>query len=269
MKTKPTRWTENDLVVLRRLYPRCSQREMAILLGRPRTAIASKAKMLRIRRIRPNYRPWTTAQTSLLRRLYPHRPTAEVTGQVGHSFAATYGRAHKLGLAKTEAYLASPEACRLRRGDNVGAAWRFRPGHVPANKGLRRPGWARGRMAQTQFQPGNRPQTWVPIGSTRLMQGYLQRKITDTGYSPRDWVGVHVLLWVKAHGPVPPGHVVAFRDGNKRHIALDNLELISRRELMSRNTIHHLPPELKQTIKQLGLLRRRIRKTEEAINAQK
>ena len=239
------------------------------MMGRSRTAVASKAKVLRIRRIRSNYRPWTGAQIKLMRRFYPHRPTCEVAPLVGHSPASTYNRARKLSLAKTEAYLASPGCHRLRPGHNRGIATRFPPGHVPANKGLRRPGWTAGRMAETQFQPGNRPHTWRPIGSTRLMQGYLQRKITDTGYSPRDWVGVHILLWVKAHGPVPPGHVVAFRDGNKRHIVLDNLELISRRELMSRNTIHHLPPELKQTIKQLGLLRRRIRKTEEAINAQK
>lgn len=169
-----------------------------------------------------------------------------------------------MGLKKSEAYLASPAACRLRRGDNVGAAHRFAPGHVPANKGLRRPGWSRGRMAETQFKPGNKPHTWKPVGSTRYSKdGYLQRKVSETGYPPRDWVGEHILMWQKAHGPVPPGFAVCFRDGNKTHRTLDNFELISRAELMRRNTIHNFPPDLTDVIRLNGALRRRLRKLDE------
>nr|WP_288356107.1 HNH endonuclease signature motif containing protein [uncultured Pseudomonas sp.] len=85
-------------------------------------------------------------------------------------------------------------------------------------------------------------------------EGYLQRKVTDTGYPPRDWKGVHILLWEEAHGPVPSGHCLAFRDGNKRNITLENLELITRAERMRRNTIHRYPPELKGAIRTLGRL---------------
>jgi hypothetical protein len=46
-----------------------------------------------------------------------------------------------MGLRKSAEYLAGPEACRLQRGDSVGARTRFSAGHVPANKGLRRPGY--------------------------------------------------------------------------------------------------------------------------------
>jgi len=172
-----------------------------------------------------------------------------------------------MGLRKSVEYLAGPEACRLRRGDNVGAGTRFRPGHVPVNKGTRRPGYSPGRMAKTQFKPGSKPHTWRPIGTTRLSKdGYLQRKISDTGDSLSDWVGVHILVWREAHGPVPKGFAVAFKDRNRTHITLDNLELISRRELMQRNTIHNYPPELAEVIRLGGALKRKLRRIDEEQN---
>jgi hypothetical protein len=120
-------------------------------------------------------------------------------------------------------------------------------------------------MAETQFRKGSRPHTWQPIGATRITDdGYLQRKVTDTGYTPRDWVGEHVLLWTAAHGAPPPGHAVIFRDGDKRHVSLENLELVSRADLMRRNSIHAvLPPGLKAAVFQLGILRRALRRLEE------
>lgn len=192
--------------------------------------------------------------------------------RLARSVSAIYGRAAALGLHKSAEYLTSPDACRLRRGDQVGASSRFLRGHVPANKGLRRPGWSPGRMAETQFKPGVKPRTWKPIGSTRFTKdGYLQRKVSDTGYPPRDWVGEHTLLWEKAHGPIPKGHALVFKDRNKGNrnkgnIYLDNLELITRRELMRRNTIHNYPPELADVIRLGAALKRQLRRRREEQN---
>lgn len=209
-------------------------------------------------------RPWQNWELRLLVRQYPHCQTATLARTLKRSITSVYQRALLSGLHKSEEYLASAAACRLRRGDNVGAAHRFTPGHIPANKGLRRPGWSSGRMSETQFKPGGKPHTWRPIGSTRLSKdGYLQRKVSDTGHPPRDWVGVHLLLWQEAHGPVPPGFAVCFKDGDKTHLVLENFELISRCELMLRNTIHRFPPELSEAIRLNGALRRRIRRLHE------
>lgn len=170
-----------------------------------------------------------------------------------------------LGVKKSAAYLASPEACRLRRGDNVGAAYRFTPGHVPANKGLRRPGWFRGRMKETQFRKGERRgaavELWKPIGTERISKdGYLERKVNDDLPRQRRWRAVHLLLWESTHGPVPKGHAIAFKNGDRTDIRLDNLECISRRELMSRNTVHNLPKPLAGAVQLLGALNRQIRR---------
>jgi hypothetical protein len=74
----------------------------------------------------------------------------------------------------------------------------------------------------------------------------------------RRWRAVHLILWESAHGPLPPNHAVAFKNGDKADIRLDNLELITRRELMARNTVHNLPKPVAQAIQLLGQVRRQI-----------
>lgn len=92
---------------------------------------------------RAGRRCWTRKDDKQLRALYPDLPTADVAKQLGRTYTAICGRAGNLGLHKSAAYLASPAACRLRRGDNPGIPHRYPKGHVPANKGLRRPGYSR------------------------------------------------------------------------------------------------------------------------------
>lgn len=121
---------------------------------------------------------------------------------------------------------------------------------------------ARGRSSETQFKKGQKPHTWLPVGSTRVSaDGYLQRKISDTGY-PRDWKSIHILLWEEHVGPIPTGHCVCFKDNNKQNVVIDNLELITRAERMRRNSIHRYPPELKSAIRVISKLKRTIQEVE-------
>lgn len=220
-------------------------------------------------RYRAGKRLWSHEDERALRARYPHEPTAALARDLRRTVAATYGRAQILGLAKTTAYMASPAACRLRRGDNVGAAYRFRPGHVPANKGLRRPGWGPGRMRETQFKPGTRSgiavELYRPIGTERVSKdGYLERKINDDFPLQRRWRAVHLLLWEAARGPVPAGHVIAFRNRDKRDVRIENLECITLRDHMLRNSVHNLPEPLARTVQLLGALNRHIRRKAKA-----
>ena len=206
-----------------------------------------------------NGNPWKLNEIEKLKNLYPDTPTIELATLFGRPAYSIYNKAYQLGLAKSETYLESPAACRLRRGDNVGKAFRFEKGHVPANKGYRRPGFSPGRMGETQFKKGGKPHTWLPIGSERIADGYLQRKVTDTGYGPRDWQPVHRLLWEENNGPIPPGHVVKFIDGDRGNIVLSNLRLVSRSELGRQNVMwNRYPHELAETIQLAGALKRKI-----------
>jgi hypothetical protein len=40
------------------------------------------------------------------------------------------------------------------------------------------------------------------------------------------------MIWEAANGPVPKGHVILCADGNRHNIDLDNLLLVSRKELV-------------------------------------
>ncbi len=101
----------------------------------------------------------------------------------------------------------------------------FKKGHTPFNKGMK--GLNIGGE-QTQFKPGHRPHNYMPVGSERINgDGYIDIKIAD----PNKWKGKYIIIWEEANGPVPEGHVVIFADCNKKNVVLDNLILVSRREL--------------------------------------
>ncbi len=209
-------------------------------------------------------RHWSAEETEILVREYADTPTAALAARFARPLQQVYAKATSLGLRKSEAYLASPHACRLRRGDHVGAPTRFKPGHVPANKGLRRPGWYAGRMLETQFKKGTlngrAARLYVPIGTERLSkEGYLQRKFTNELRGAQRWKHVHVILWEERYGPVPKGYAVKFIDGDRRHVAIDNLCLVSRRDLAAMNRIWTLyPRELALAIQLQGQLKRKI-----------
>jgi hypothetical protein len=200
-------------------------------------------------------RPWTKAEDKLMRKLYPHKPTAEIAKALGRSASSVYQHSAVLGLRKTEAALR--EFGRRLDGKHI-VGHRFKKGHKTWNSGMK--GWqAGGRAKQTQFKHGSKPQTWVPIGTERTdSRGYLKRKVADTGNRRKDWKWVHVLLWEKFRGPIPQGHFVVFKNRNNSDIRLKNLVLVDRAENAKRNTIYRYPPELVRTIKTLAKLRRRI-----------
>ena len=211
-----------------------------------------------------NGRSWTPEEDAVMRELYPDTPTATIAKRLRRSPSSVYARAGTLGLSKSDTYLASPHACRLRRGDGIGAHARFKPGHEPWNKG--RSYAAGGRSPETRFKAGNRPQTWVPVGTlAEDADGYLKRKVRDDaprGISRKNWVFVHRELWEKHQGPIPPGHSVVFRNGDKKDIRIENLELVTRAELLARNTIHNLLKPLAQAIQLKGAIKRKLRRIE-------
>jgi hypothetical protein len=208
-----------------------------------------------------NGRFWAANEDDLLRRLYANTRTSEIVKSLpGRSLTMVYQRAAKIGLRKSAKFLASPDACRLRPGDNVGAAFRFKKGQVPANKGLRSPGWFSGRMRETQFKKGDRTgaaaRNWRPIGTVLIdSDGYQRIKVREhrggehSGFgNTKIWPLLQRYVWERARGPIPPGHAVIFKNGDKQDCVIGNLECLSRAELMRRNTIHRLPAPLKEVI---------------------
>jgi len=200
---------------------------------------------------------WTADEIATLRSRYPDERTEDIVLDLGRTLKQVYSMAKNLGIKKSQAYLNSPDACRLRRGDQIGRSTQFPKGHVPANKGLK--GVCAPGCIPTQFKKGNKPHTWLPIGSERLSkEGYLQRKLTDTGVTRRDYVPVHHIIWREAGREIPEGYRLTFKDGNKQNIVLENLELVSIADLMRRNSIHNYGPEIALLVQLSGRITHKI-----------
>ena len=103
---------------------------------------------------------------------------------------------------------------------------------------------------------------WQPVGATRIKDGYLERKINDGMPIHRRWRGEHLVIWEAVNGPLPKGHAIVFRDGERTHITLENLELVSRRELMRRNTVHRWGEEIARLVQLKGAITRQLNKQE-------
>ena len=201
---------------------------------------------------------WTPAQDAELRRLYPHAPTIDVAQQIGRTLASTYERAGLLGMVKTAEYRASPAAHRF--DGNKGMGTRFVKGHVPANKGLRRPGWSAGRMKETQFQKGNYSKRLDPdiyaVGALRInAAGGLDIKFKE---GLRSWECMARFVWRTERGPIPKNGVIRTINGDQHDTRIENLRLTSRGELMAENTYHKYPHEITRLIQLRAALNRQI-----------
>jgi hypothetical protein len=107
------------------------------------------------------------------------------------------------------------------------------------------------------------PHNYRPLGSERMVDGFVQRKMTETGYPPRDWVPVHHIVWQDAgFGKVPKDMALTFRDGDRTNFAVENLELISRAELMRRNSVHNYGQEIAKLVQLRGAIIRQINRRE-------
>jgi len=201
---------------------------------------------------------WTDAEIWRFLALYPDASNASLARRFQRTLPSITAMSGVIGVHKSAEYLARLNRRLGRRLQKFGRAYRFPPGHVPSTLGLRRPGWAPGRMRETQFQKGHQRNFTFEIGALRLnADGIVDMKIRHAPGATA-WRAFHRILWEDAHGPVPPGHIVRFRDGDRFNLDLDNFELISFENNMRRNSIHNLPAPLKTTIHALGVLRRKL-----------
>lgn len=210
------------------------------------------------RKNRPRH-TWTAEQIETMRARYPHEPSQKIADDFGLRLVQVYAKAYQLRLSKTPEALES-FGHRLQPGSRVGVQHRFKPGHAGYGHSLA------GKRAQqhpnviaTRFQPGHKPQTWVPVGTYAWSkEGYLKRKVADTKPSRHGWELEHRLIWMAYHGEIPQGFAVCFKDGDRTHVHLDNLELRARADIARANSIHNLPKPIADVLRLKGALNRSI-----------
>ncbi len=199
-----------------------------------------------------NGNQWTPAQIKALRKRYPHERTADIVEEVGHPITSIYHKAAQLGITKTTEFMKGEASGRLVGGEK-GIRNRFQKGHKTWNKGMK--GLQIGGV-ETRFEKGHKPRNQKPVGTVVIRtDGYMQTKIAE----PNVWKLTHHLVWEQA-GNTPPMHpfVLRFKDGNQQNCTIGNLELSSKVEMMEKNSVQTLPPDLRKAIQLHGVLLRRI-----------
>lgn len=202
-------------------------------------------------RLIKHYRVLSREQLQFLREWYPKCFIPELTERLNAEFGTAF---------KTNQVVAAISNNRIKSGRDMG----FKPGNKPWNAGTK--GQRLTKPNSGSFQKGNRPigpKAPKPFGYERTGKGYkfvkTHGKNPHTGYNGAFRLK-HIVLWEKHHGPVPDGHVIIFKDSNRDNITIENLECISRLELLRLNKREYskMPDEIKHVVLTIARLEAKV-----------
>lgn len=246
-------WTPQLDNIVRRNYPSGDRVALAKQLGVTRLALIDRAKVLGVKCKKK--RIWTTHSVKYLREHYADTPAFVFAEKFGCCLSCIYDKARSLGLKKSKAYRS--ELGRRMASSAASAAFRFKPGHVSSNKGLRQSEYmtpeAIQRSRATQWKKGHLPHNAKPVGYERTdTDGYV--RISVPGH--RRMVFKHRWVWEQHNGPIPKGYLICFRDGNRQNCDISNLELVTRSESMRRCYAQVSPEERHERMERIHAKRR-------------
>lgn len=113
---------------------------------------------------------------------------------------------------------------------NTGRTGRFEKGQQSHNKGVPMSKEVYEKASKTMFKKGNVPHNHKPVGSERVnVEGYIEIKVEE----PRKWRLKQRVIWEQHYGEIPKGHVIIFADGNKLNTDIENLRMISNKEMLT------------------------------------
>jgi len=207
-------------------------------------------------------RPWSETEIETLRELYPDHTAKEITDVLNRSLSSIYGKADLLSISKSEQFNNSVLSGRLSRVTHNLAPTQFKKGHKPFNKGKQLHEFMSDEgiksISKAWFTKGHLPHNTSSDGEIRIRCDKNNTAYKYIRISRAVWKALHVYNWEAVNGPVPEGFIVVFKSSDRMNCDISNLELITRAENMTRNTIHRYPAELKSTMKLLKKLTHQI-----------
>ena len=186
--------------------------------------------------------------------LYPNHSSKYIAELLGVSLSKVYNTAWAANVKKSAEYMLTPESGRIIEPS---VANQFKPGHTPHNKGKQISAEIYEKVAPTMFKRGNKPHNTKPNGTINIRADKSGRLYQYIKIKDSHWELLQRHVWTQANGEIPPGSVVIFLDGNYLNCELNNLQVISRRENMARNTIQRYPAELQEVMKLTSKLKRK------------
>lgn len=153
---------------------------------------------------------WTEEKKAYLRQIYEGKTYKEIAELMTEEFKEDFSVTQVNNMLKRE---------KLK----TGTINKFQKGHTPWNKGTGKP-----RKPKTR-EYTKRQANQAPVGTETLTtDGYINVKVAE----PNVWELKHRFLYKKYKGEIPKGYVVIFADKNKNNFELDNLILVSRKQLV-------------------------------------
>jgi hypothetical protein len=200
---------------------------------------------------------WTQEEIKLLSELYPDALTADIAKTLKKSIYAVRNKAWQMKLRKSKEF-ASRTGKMSSNHPNV-IATRFQRGHNTHNKGKKMSGEVYEKCKNTMFKKGHLPHNTrqeFDISTRKDKSGRIYKYIR---ISLGKWVPLHRYLWEKEYGHIPKGYNIQFKDGNSQNVELSNLYMISRNEQISNNTIQRYPEDVKESIRIISKLNKKIK----------
>ena len=202
----------------------------------------------------------TGSELRYLTSRYPHISTRAIAEFLGLSVRAVYAHANALGIKKSQEFLMSERSGRLNKKlAEVGRRYRFKKGHVPANKGSKMSPAVRERIKHTWFKKGHEPYNTKHDGYISIRKDSHGRPYAHIRLSKGKFDLLHRHIWQQHYGPVPEGKIIVFKNGSTYDFRIENLEMITQEENMRRNSRHNYPLDIQQAIMALNKLKKAIK----------
>lgn len=206
---------------------------------------------------------WNELEIEILKKEYPFIETKTIACKLNKTCKQCAYKAYNLKLKKDISFLRL-QALRLKEG---GKLYHFKKGQISHNKGKK---WAEympeksaEKIRKSQFIKGQIPHNSLSLGTEVIRKDKSGKEyLLIKAHGEKKLVFKQIYIYEQSFGKVAKGKCVVFKDGNSLNCVIDNLECITRAELVIINSIHNYPPELKQQIKKVNKLKKIIKKLE-------
>jgi len=182
---------------------------------------------------------WTAAEIEWMQKNVPGQPMKESYKQYVQEFG--------MEDVTIDQYNSAMHRYKIRTGRDT----KRKKGQSPANKGKKMSAEQYEKVRHTFFKPGQKPPQTLPIGAEKVANGYTWVKVADKTHASmqENFKLKHHMVWEEHNGPIQPGEVVIFLDGDRTNITIENLQKITYAEhrIMNRKKLRHSDPEITKT----------------------
>lgn len=260
-------WTPEQVNYLRDNFSILTHSQIAEKLGKTVSAVKGKVKVMgftiskaeKWQRLsdasyaKNNLKTLTVEQNAVVKEYYLIVPIKELARQFGRSPTAVKTSMRRQGLKLPLDIAQSRRNFQLRKAaPNKGKKWAdmFSEEQIEVLK-------------KRTFKKGNKPHNTLSDGiiTTRLDKRKVLQKYIRI--EENRWLSLSVFNWEQVHGKVEKGACIIFKNGDTMNCDIENLECISREELMKRNSIARFSPDLRSAISILSKLKKQLIKNEE------